>query len=102
MSMWSKVIWPFLSKFAKYIFRIFEASAKEVAKQIPAMLLEPIKNKIVEVAQIPNLSGLEKMAMVRDYAKSVLAKEGKEIGQTLLDTFLQNVVLDLKTRGIVK
>jgi len=101
MSLWTKVIWPFLSKVLKYMLSLFERTASELAKKILATIIEPIKNKIIEIAQSTELSGVEKMKAVKDYALSLLGDQFVVIGNSALDTFLQDLYQDLKDKKLI-
>jgi hypothetical protein len=79
---------------------LFERTAAELAKKIPEDVIEPLKNKIVEVAQL-DLSGQAKMKIVKDFAISLLGSEFITIGNSALDTFLQVLYQDLKNSKII-
>jgi len=101
MSLWTKVIWPFLSKVLKYMLSLFERTASELAKKIPATIIEPLKSKIIEIAQSTELSGAEKMKAVKEYALSLLGDQFAAIGNSALDTFLQELYQDLKDKELI-
>ena len=105
MKIWKQLIWPllwpFLNKTFKYIFSLFERTADEIAKKIPKEIVEPIKNKIIEVTPNQNLSGSEKMKIVKEYAMDLLGDKFHEIGDSILDTFLQVLYQDLKNKNLV-
>ncbi|MDD5614461.1 MAG: hypothetical protein PHQ54_05270 [Candidatus Omnitrophica bacterium] len=109
MKVWKEGIKPFLAGLFKkagqvsrtffgYLLDLFKRNAEEVAKGIPERILEPVKAKIIEVAA-ENISGEEKMKKVKEYAKQLLGETAKSISGYILDTFLQNLVLDLKKKG---
>lgn len=100
MKVWKGLIWPFLSKILKYMLSLFERTANEIAKKIPERIIDPIKNKIIEVAENQNLSGSEKMKIVKEYAIALLGAEFPAIGNSILDTFLQVLYQDLKNKGL--
>ena len=101
MSFWTKVIWPFLSKVLKYMLSLFERTAAELAKKIPEKIIEPIKNKIVEIAAREDLSGTDKAQAVKDFALSLLGSEFSTIGNSALDTFIQVLYQDLKNQQTI-
>ena len=101
MNIWKRVIWPFLSKAFKYVYMLFERTATEIAKKIPERVIEPIKNKIIELAQDQTLNGSEKMKALKEYAVTLLGTEFSAIGNSALDTFLQVFYQDLKDRGTI-
>lgn len=101
MKIWKGLVWPFLSKVAKYIWSMVEANAQEMVKKIPQEILSPVIEKIKEVS-VMDLTGPEKMAIVREYALMLLGDKVKFIGKSLVDTFIQNVYQDLQNRGIIK
>lgn len=95
-------IWSFFKSFFSYVFKIFKRTAKEVAKKIPSMVLRPIQEKIKLLASDSSLSGIEKMKRLKFFARDLLKEEMPIIGKSLLDTFLQNVYMDLKLKKIIK
>lgn len=101
MSLWTSVIWPFLSKFLKFLLGVFERTAQELAKRIPPEIVEPIKAKIIEVALNPTLTGPQKMQAVKTYALQLIGDKFKDIGNSALDTFLQVLYQDLKNTGVI-
>jgi len=82
------------------MFNLFERTAAEIAKKIPERIIDPIKDKIIEVAQNSSLKGGEKMKIVKDYAVALLGSEFAAIGDSVLDTFLQVLYQDLKNKGL--
>ena len=100
MKVWKGLIWPFLSKVAKYIWSMVSANAEAMIKAIPQEIVPLIEAKFKEVNALP-ISGPEKMKIIKEYALTLLKDKIKGIGLTLLETFLQNMCLDLKTRGII-
>ena len=101
MSLWTNVIWPFLSKVLKYMLSLFQRTAAEIAKKIPEKIIEPVKQKIIEISQRTDLSGPDKMKAVKEFALSLLGSEFESIGNSTLDTFLQVLYQDLKDRQVV-
>ena len=101
MNFWNRVIWPFLSKMLKYMLSLFERTAVELAKKIPESVIEPIKNKIIEVSANTALTGPEKMKAVKEFAVAILKEQFPIIGNSALDTFLQVLYQDLKDTGKV-
>lgn len=102
MKVWKGLIWPFLSKMLKFMLSLFERTATELAKKIPEALIDPISEKIKELANDPALSGEEKMKRLKEYAVALLGSAFSAIGDSALETFLQVLYQDLKDKGVVK
>ncbi|MFW9882615.1 MAG: hypothetical protein ACFFG0_56860 [Candidatus Thorarchaeota archaeon] len=101
---WKERALPFIknifSKTFRYLKSLFKRTAENLANKIPEWIIEPIKSKIIELAQNQDLKGSEKMKMLKDFAVNLLGDNFATIGDSALDTFLQVLYQDLKDKGL--
>ena len=100
MKIWKGLLWPFLSKVAKYIWSMVSANAEAMLKAIPKEVIPLVIEKFKEVNAL-NISSPEKMKLIKAYTLELLGDKVKIIGMTLIETFLQNTCLYLKNKGII-
>ena len=98
MKFFKEWLLPLISKFYRYILRIMKATAREIATKIPAGIAVEASGIIKYLAQNKDLSGSEKMKEAKRQVVDLLGSTFDNIGNSLLDTFLQNLYQGMKIR----